>query len=128
MNCRDFNMNHRQLTLKIKHPEKCAGNILFATHKKMFYVFAKWCDTMKDVSKWMYKVPAGTYMSKLDGNQYEASFDFVISCTSGEYYVKFVSLTKKDKKLDEEREFLKKICAEKNFIYKEINELNYKAI
>lgn len=128
MNCRDFNMNHRQLTLKIKHPEKCAGNILFATHKKMFYVFVKWCDTMKDVKKWMYKVPAGTYMSKLDGNQYEACFDFVISCTSGEYYIKFVSLTKKDKKLDEEREFLKKICTEKNFIYKEINELNYKVI
>jgi len=83
---------------------------------------------MKAIEKWMYNVPAGTYMSKLDGKQYDASFDFVISGTFGEYYVKFVSLTKKDKKLDEECEYLKKVCAEKNFTYKEINELSFKAI
>ena len=121
-------MNHRQLTVKLKHPEKCAGNVLFATHKKMFYVFAKWCDTMKDISKWMYAVPAGSYKSAVDGEECNAVFDFVISCTSGDYYVKFVSLTKNDKKAKEEQNYLKKVCEEKGLKYKEINELFYKLV
>ena len=121
-------MNHRQLTLKIKHPEKCDNNILFATHKKMFYVFARYCDTNPDIKKWMYAVPAGSYVSMIDGQTCDAIFDFVISCTSGEYYVKFVSLTKKDKKLTEEQKFLMDVCEKKNLIYKEINELTYKVV
>lgn len=121
-------MNHRQLTLKIKHPEKCDGNVLFATHKKMFYVFARYCDLSTYIDKWMYAVPAGSYHSTVDGQTYNAVFDFVISCTSGKYYIKFVSLTKKDKKIQEEQKYLMNVCKEKGLKYKEINEMSYKVV
>ena len=119
-------MNHRQLTLKLKYPEKCDGNILFVTHKKMFYNLARYCDMQPEVKRWMYMVTSESYNSNVDGQQHDAKFDFVVETTAGNYYVKFVSVVKNDKLLNEEVEYLKKACDTKGLVFKPINEMDYK--
>lgn len=117
-------MSHRLLILKIKHPEKCGIETL-DTHKKIFYSIAKQLDCDNRVISWRHLFKIGTFMSNVEKKEYAAVIDFIVQLKEKRIGIKFVTMTKNDKLLNEELVILEKYCAENNIEFKTVNEMNY---
>ena len=117
-------MSHRLLILKIKNPEKC-GIENFNTHKKIFYSLAKQLDNDQSVISWRHLYKTGTFLSTVDKKEHDTVIDFIVQKKDRRIGIKFVTMTKNDKVLNEEIKILESYCAANNTEFKIVNELNY---
>ena len=117
-------MSHRLLILKIKNPEKC-GIESFNTHKKIFYSLAKQLDNDQTVISWRHLYKINTFLSAVDKKEHDAVIDFIVQKKERRIGIKFVTMTKNDKVLNEEIKILESYCTTNNIDFKIVNELNY---